>query len=664
MGILSDRPLLLRDIDNAGESDPSFFVLGSDSGIFFADKRGYGVDGFQIGDWLVQPKLGRICRDGVEIRVEPKAMDVLVCLAARPGEVVAKAELLEEVWPDTFVTDDALKHAVLSLRKAFNDKPKDPEYIETIPRRGYRLIAEVKKVDFQPPEVEVAATGAFSSQRLLAASAGLVILLLGAVALNVGGLRNWIASPFNRDEIHSLAVLPLADLSNDPDEAYFVDGMTEALITELSRIPSLRVISRTSVMQYRGGTKPLSDIGRELHVDAVVEGSVMRQGDQVRITAQLIRIQPEEHLWAESYERGVGEVFRLQREVSAVIAREVNSVVGTESAAEIFRQPENPEANEAYLRGRFHWNKRSADSVQLGLRWFKRAIELDPNHAPAYAGIADSYLILAAYLLIPPETAVERAREAAQKALELDPTLAEAHSALAGVRQHAWDWKGAEEEFQTAIRLNPNYANAFLWYAEILSYQGRHEESVGLIQTAKELDPLSPVIYANFGVILVRSGRVEEGIRALESTLELSPDFPPAYMHLGFSSMRTGDWGKAVEFFQKGLSLSEGDLGIKAALGASYAKLGERERAMEIVSELEAAALEGFPSSSYMIASVYACLGNSEKSYQWLEKSFSLRENWLPLLGTSPQFESLRGEPRFQEMLDRIGLYSGSPGQG
>lgn len=614
------------------------------------------MDGFQVGDWLVQPQLGRICREGVEIRVEPKAMDVLVCLAARPGEVVAKAELLEEVWPDTFVTDDALKHAVLSLRKAFSDQAKNPQYIETIPRRGYRLIAEVKKIESQPPEVEEEATGYVLSQRLLTASAGLVILLLGAIALNVGGLRNWIASPFIRGEIRSLAVLPLSDLSNDPDEAYFVDGMTEALITELSRIPSLRVISRTSVMQYREGTKPLSDIGRELDVDAVVEGSVMRQGDRVRITAQLVRIQPEEHLWAESYERGLGEVFGLQREVSAVIAREVNSVVGANPAAEVSPAPENPEANEAYLRGRFHWNKRSADSVQLGLRWFKRAIELDPNHAPAYAGIADAYLILAAYLSIPPEIAVERAREAAEKALELDPTLAEAHSALAGVRLHAWDWQGAEEELQIAIRLNPNYANAFLWYAEILSYQGRHEEAVELIRTAKALDPLSPVIYSNFGVILVRSGRMEEGIRALESTLELSPGFAPAYMHLGFSSMRTGDFAEAVGFFQQGLALSAADLGIKAALGASYAMLGERERAMEIVSELEAAALEGFPSSSYMIAGVYACLGDSEKSYQWLEKSFSLRENWLPLLGTSPQFESLRGEPRFQEMLERIGL--------
>jgi serine/threonine-protein kinase len=482
----------------------------------------------------------------------------------------------------------------------------------------------------------------------LAAVLSALVLLLLLIALSIGGLKERLAGGSAPGPITSIAVLPLANLSGDPEQEYFADGMTEALITDLAKIGALKVISRTSVMQYKDARKPLPEIARELGVAAVVEGSVLRAGNQVRITAQLIHATTDEHLWAESYDRDLRDVLALQSEVARAIAGEIKIAVTVEEESRLATAPSvNPEAYEAYLKGRYHWNKRTPESVGKGLAFFEQAISIDPTYAVAYAGVADSLIIeSASYLGLSPEEILRRATAATTKALELDDALAEAHASLAVIRStRYWDWTGAEGEYQRAIELSPSYSTARQWYAEFLSFALRHEEAIAHIKRARETDPTSLVIHAAEGRLLVYAGRLDEGIERLQKTLELDPGFFLAHAALGRAYLRRGMGEQAVATFQRAE--------IKALLGHAYGVTGRKVEAENILGELKRLWEQGYAPATD-VAKVYAGLRETDQAFAWLEKAYEARDPNLIMIHVEPEYDSLRADSRYPSLLRRL----------
>jgi TolB-like protein/Flp pilus assembly protein TadD len=489
------------------------------------------------------------------------------------------------------------------------------------------------------------------------------LLVLGAVliAFNVAGLRDrlmWLVRarhgvPLPR--IESIAVLPLANLSGDPEQEYFADGMTEELITNLGKISALRVISRTSVMRYKKTEKPLPQIARELGVDGIVEGSVLRVGDRVRITAQLIQAEQERHLWAESYERDLRDILALQSEVARAIASEIKvRLTPQEQTRLASARPVNPDAHEAYLKGRYFWNKRTEEGLKKGIDFFGQALEKDPAYALAYTGLADCYYLLADYRFVPWKEAYPRAKGAATKALELDETLAEAHTSLALIKdRYEWDWPGAEREFKRAIELNPNYATAHHWYSNYLEEMGRHDEAIAEIKRAQQLDPLSLIINAVVGLRFRSARRYDEAIEQLRKTLEMDPNFAMAHFLLGGVYKQKGQYESAIAEYQKGRSASGGSVHLLAALGRAYAAAGKRRKALKILGELKELSKRRYVSASF-VASIYVALGEKDQALEWLEKGYRDRDAAMVGLNWVPTFDPLRSDPRFEDLLRRM----------
>jgi len=490
------------------------------------------------------------------------------------------------------------------------------------------------------------------------ALAGVVAALVG---VNVAGLRDRLLTTVGArhgvpvPKIESLAVLPLENLSHDPEQEYFADGMTDELIAELGQIEALRVISRTSVMQYKGVKKPLPQIARELNVDAVIEGSVLRSGNHVRISAQLIQANPEKHLWARSYERDLNDVLALQSEVAGAIANEIKiKVTPQEQARLASARPVNPEAHEAYLKGRFYWNLRTKEGVNKGKEYFQQAIEKDPGYALAYAGLADSYEILSDWALMPPREALPRAKAAALKAVEMDETLGEAHVSLGAARRdYDLDWVGAEKEFKRAIELNPGYATAHQWYAEYLSAMGRHKEALAEVKRAQELDPLSPIINAYAGMVFFNARRYDEAIAQLQSTLELNAEFYPAHYYLGGVYEQEKRYAEAISEYQKAITLQPDDIKLPLCLACVYAAEGKRPEAVNILSHMEELSMRRCV-PSYTMALAYAALGDAGRAFARLQKAYEDREVEVIFLKVSPPNDRLRSDPRFQDLLRRM----------
>jgi TolB-like protein/DNA-binding winged helix-turn-helix (wHTH) protein len=445
---------------------------------------------FQFGVFELDLKAGELRKQGIKVKLQEQPFQVLATLLEHAGEVVTKDELQQQIWAaDTFVDfDHGLHSAITRLREALGDSSESPRFIETIPRRGYRFVAPLKLIG-SPTESGVAdgkdRLWTFGGSVLAGLLGG--ALLLGAVlTLNLGGARRWLWRESN-PAIRSLAVLPLENLSGDPAEDYFADGMTDALIADLSKISALRVISRTSAMQYKGTKKRLPQIARELNVDGVVEGSVMRSGNRVRITAQLLQAGTDQHLWAEAYERDLGDVLKLQGEVAQTIAQQVRIQLTPQQKAQFGSAlGVSPEAYEAYLRGRYFWNQRTEEGLGKSVGLFRHAIDIDPNFPLPYAGLADSYLLLGDFGFLAPDEAYPKAKAEALKALRLDDHLAEGHAALAMVAlEYDWDWVNAEREFRLAIEANPSYATGHQWYAEYLTTLGRSEEAINQVNLSQ-----------------------------------------------------------------------------------------------------------------------------------------------------------------------------------
>jgi TolB-like protein/DNA-binding winged helix-turn-helix (wHTH) protein/Tfp pilus assembly protein PilF len=623
---------------------------------------------FRVGPWLVQPSLNTISQNGTSNRLEPKVMGVLVCLADQAGEVVAKEKLLQTVWPDTFVSDDVLKRSVSELRRVFEDDPRESRIIETIPKRGYRLMTDVKPSNShisvglaKAPVIKgdpASARPAIRRWTIALAMLGVVASVGGLLlALNVDGIRERV---FGRTgpQIRSLAILPLQNLSGDPSQDYFADGMTEELITQLSRLSSLRVISRTSVMRYKNSNKPLPEIARELGVEGIIEGSVLRSGDRVRITAQLIYAAQDKNIWAQSYDRDLQDVLALQSTVATTIADEirVKMTPGEQAQLGSFR-PVNLKAHEAYLRGLYRLQqaqdatykkdkgKLVENEAQKAVGYFQEAIQADPNYAPAYTGVSDAWLSGQ----LPLRDWAPRAKSMVLKALQLDDNLASAHRMMGDLlRCEDWDWTGAEREYRRAIQLEPSNMDAHTNYSYLLFNTGRMQEGMKEVEVAQSLDPRSDSMASAF----YATRQFDRAIDLDHAQAQIRPsDF---YPHFELSNIYalTGRHREAISELQAMDTVLE-YRELAAALGRTYESAGYEKALQMYAARLQVYARKAYIPDWY-IASIYGFLGDKGQAFAWLEKAYKARDGMEGL--ADPMWDPLRSDPRFKDLVRRVGL--------
>jgi len=638
----------------------------------------------EFGRFRLLPHRRELRADGVAVELGGRAFDVLMVLTEARGGLVTKDEILSRVWPDTVVEENNLVVQISALRKAFGE---DRDFIRTVSGRGYRFVADIRT-----SAAEAAQSAASSnlptpvsgfigreteSENISNLPIGIVDLidvseaprrllrpflwrLFGfGLALVVVTSFSWILYSRNRasPEIRSIAVLPFESLSGDASQDYFADGMTDELITDLGQISALRVISRTSVMTYKRVRKLLPEVARELDVEAVVEGTVLRSGERVRITAQLIAVPVERHIWAHSFEGDLPETLALQNSVARAIAEQIGAAVNQKEQAAL-QNPKvvNPEAYEAYLKGRYFWNKRTGDGLKKAIDYFDRAIEKDPNFAKAYTGLADSNALSGdwEYGILSPQDAFPKAKAAATKALALDDSLAEAHTSLAFIIDlYEWDWEAAEKEYKRAIALYPGYATAHHWYAWHLIVTGRSSEGIAQLRTAESLDPLSLIISADLADALCIAHLYDESVQQSRRTLEMDPDFAIAHYELGQAYEQKHMHNEAIEEFQRAIQLSGENEIFNANLAYAYAASGRREEALKTVKDLEDRQ-NRHSSTDANIALIYVGLGDRDQAMMWLDKAYQARFN--PSILLRPAFDPLRSDSRFQELLRRIGL--------
>lgn len=537
--------------------------------------------------------------------------------------------------------------------------------LDKAPERRYQSAKELL-VDLQrlatpfpavSPNVTASSVWRIAARQAIYAAGALLVLAGILLGMNIRGWHARVSSRAAAASIRSLAVLPLQNLSGDPEQEYFAEGMTEALITDLSKISALRVISRTSVMQYKSGNKALPQIAKELNVEGVIAGSVQRSGDRVRISAQLIYAPMDTQLWAESYDRELRDVLSLEDDVARAVADEIKvKVTPQEQVLLASARKVDPEAHELYLKGRYYWNKRTPDALEKGLEFFKQAKAKDPGYAAPYAGIADSYILLKDLGVLEQSVAVSEAMAAAKKALELDGQLAEAHASLGmAYRCDHLNWRGAENELKRAIELDPNYASAYQWYASTLATMGRSEDLLRNARRAHELDPLSPIINAYLGRAYYLSRQYDEAIQQCQKTLEMAPEFPVAHLFLGMAYAQKGRHMEAVAETQKAVDLSGKTPVMLAMLGYAYTAAGERDKASKVLKGLLEPGKRKFVSSAD-IAIIYAGLGKKTEAFKWLERANAEGSVCTISIKLDPKLDGLRADPRFAALLHDSGL--------
>jgi len=453
----------------------------------------------------------------------------------------------------------------------------------------------------------------------------------------------------------SIAVLPFENLSEDSDNTYFADGIQEEILTRLAKIGDLKVISRSSTRDYQTKPRNLADIAKQLGVATILEGSVRKAADRVRVNVQLINAQTNSHLWAETYDRKLTGVFEVESDIAKTIAESLNAkLTRSERQAIAVRPTANPEAYELYLKGRFFWNKRTGADLRKAIDYFNQAIAKDPNYALAHAGLADCYDLLHEYSDLSPKESYPKAKAAAIKALELDDTLGEAHTSLAySLVNYDWDWRSAEKEYQRAIQLNPNYATAHQWYAECLSMLGRHSEAIAEIKKAHELDPLSLIINQGVGGKYLYARRYDEAMAQFHRTVELYPHFPPTHQRLGWCYAQKRMYDEAIAEMQRAVELSGNSTQMIAALGYAYAAAGRRDTAQGIIAELERRSKESYV-DAYFVATIFAALGEKDEAFALLNKACAERSYWMPWINIDPQLDNLRSDPRFDALVQRV----------
>jgi TolB-like protein/DNA-binding winged helix-turn-helix (wHTH) protein/Flp pilus assembly protein TadD len=615
---------------------------------------------------------GELHKRGVKLRLQGQPLQLLAILLQSPGNLVTREELSSQLWPaDTFVDfDHSLHNAVGRIREVLGDSAEMPRYIETLPRRGYRFIAPVEEV--QVPRISAPQISSENGNKLREAvavarptkrRAALAVILCSCVAIGLGAWVAWrhFYGKSQVPDIRSIAVLPMQNLSGDAAQEYFADGMTDEMITDLAKVSALRVISRTSVMRYKGTQKGLPEIARELNVDAIVEGSVLRSGNRVRITAQLLHASTDRHLWADTYERDLGDVLKLQSEVAEAIAKQVRAQLTPQQQAR-FRSARfvNPEAYEAYLRGRYYLSNQftMAQPLNMAKSYFEESIRKDPGFALAYSGLADSYVYLAFFRQgqLSPDRAYRAAKEALRKALELDDSIGEAHDTLGLLSwRFEWNWDAAEREFNQAIALAPSYSCAHEDRAVYLSFIGRRAEALAEVAKSNELDPgPSSAMAESAAYYQLREYKslAEAGRRGVVS----NPNEWTAHFNLGIGYEGTGKLLEAISEYQKAIEISNGDQDATASLAHAFAVIGRRAEAEKILRDLEQESKSAYV-SPYIMATVYAGLGENDRAFEFLQRAYqerSLELSWH--LKADLRIDNLRSDPRFQALLQRVGF--------
>jgi TolB-like protein/Tfp pilus assembly protein PilF len=572
---------------------------------------------YEFGAYRLDAQSQMLFREGDHVALPPKVAELLVALVQAAGRVLTREELLQRLWPDTVVEEGSLTSHISLLRKALGEGPNGQDFIETLPKRGYRFVASVKRAASQAPESGV--------DRAL------------------------------------LVVLPFENLTAGERYDYFSEGLTEEMITELARLSPERlgVIARTSAMQFKSTTKNIAQIGSDLGVSHVLEGSVRRVGERVRITAQLIRVTDESHLWAQSYERGLHDVLEVQAEVARAVAREIQIKLTPQEQRRL--DPDkarsiNSEAHELYLRGRHFWYRRTEEGIRKSIECFEEALRYDPSFAAAYDGISDAHTMLACRGMTPALESFHKAKAAARQAVRLQPELGEGYASLAHVRLHDWDWVGLESDFRQAVELDPGYAIAHYWYAEYLMAMGRTREAVDRVKHGWELDPLNSVINASVGMIRYLAHDYDGALVALRRGLEIDPTHYVSYLRVGLVCLQKNLPNEAIEAMRQAVMHSGGSTEALAGLAQAHAVTGDKLAMERIVKELGESAHRYV--SPYNVARVYGAIDDKQRALEWLERAYREHNPDLIELTREPSFAGLHSDAKFRELVERIGWRS------
>ena len=644
---------------------------------------------YEFGPFVLEAAEHRLMRDGRLVPLPPKVFETLLLLVQRSGHVVEKDEIMKSIWPDSFVEEANLTQYVFALRKALGEDDNGHAYIETVPKHGYRFVADVRETGGEnaDPEIEtrvespsiqkgeVSPTGqdkmprppfvGVADRRVKEAASWRrrpIFIAIGAIVI-VGFLTSFYWwNTGNKTEtagVKSLAVLPFKSMDGEGSNEHLGLGMTDAFIHRLGNIRQIDVRPTRAILKYDGAGQDVMAAGRELGVDAVLDGSVSRAGDRVRVAVRLVRVRDGMPLWADKFDAKYTDIFSVQDSISEQVARSLALTLNVEERKQLAKQPTNiPEAYQAYLKGRFFWNKRTADNYQKAIEQFDQAIALDPQYAQAHAGLADAYALLGSMVntVVTRREAMHRARAAATKALEIDETLAEAHTSLAWVKmQYDWDWSGAEKEFERAIELNPSYATAHHWYAYYFAAVGRHDESIREIRRAQEIDPLSLIINTDVGDMLFLARRYDEAIEQCRKTIEMDPNFTLAHFILAQAYGQKGMYADAMAEFQKAANAAGDETNYLASLGMIHARAGRKDQARKMLNKLTELSGRGYVPASDM-AVVYASLGEKDQAFEWLEKAYEDRSGTMLLINVWPAMDPLRPDPRFADLVRRVGL--------
>jgi TolB-like protein/DNA-binding winged helix-turn-helix (wHTH) protein/Flp pilus assembly protein TadD len=613
------------------------------------------TDVFHFGVFQLDLKAGELHKAGVRVKLQDQPFRVLALLVSRAGQVVTREELRQRIWPSNVYVDfdQGLNNAIKKVREALGDSADSPRFLETVARHGYRFVATVSTAPARLAEPRPQFGLRTVRKSILISSAVAVLAAVSFWAWHESAMR---AGPTSEKVM--LAVLPFDNLSRDPDQEFFSDGLTEEMIAQLGKLnpERLTVITRGSVAKYKRTSLSVAQIGTDLHADYVVQGSVRRGPDRVRITVHLVRVPEQTDRWAESYDRELKDVLTLQDSVAATIANQIHIALtpGQQSQLATRRNVE-PEAHEAYLKGRYYWNKRTAVGMQKAQIYFQQAIDKDPSFGAAYSGLADCNSGLTWHGFTSPAETLPRANAAARKAIQIDPQSAEAHASLALVLHHEWDWPGAEAEFKRALQLDANYANAHHWYGDYLSVMGRHDEALVQAKMALDLDPLNLMIGTWVGLRYYLAGKYEAAIQQSRNTVELDTNFAAAHLLLGESYVQDELQEKGLAELQNAASLSGDNPLYLAQVGIAYASEGRKADALRIISQLQTASSTRYV-SPYGLAQIYAALNDKEQTFKWLQVAYDGRAVWMSYLAVDPVFDRYRSDQRFQDLLGSVRL--------
>ena len=625
---------------------------------------------YEFGPFQLDPPERLLLCDGQPVSLTPKGFDLLLALVDRSGHLVEKEELLKLVWPGAFVEEGNLAVTISQLRKALNDDRGQHRYIETVSKRGYRFVAEVKRRDDSalvisssrpvqkvstPPAVtqmKLAAAAQVRGQHAdkkrlytLVAGIGLIALLLTGLAMHRGNGQH---RSTQGADIRSLAVLPFQTLGSNSPDKYLGLGMADAVITKLANTGKIIVRPTSAIQQYARTEKSPQDAGREQGVDAVLDGRIQRDGDRVRITVQLIRVQDGQQLWADSFDRQFTNIFSLEDTLSEMAAQSIRLQLTGEESRKFARRPtENLDAYDAYMKGRYFWNKRTESGLKKGLDYFRQAIKLDPNFAEAYVGVADSYATLGLYSVLPPKEAFSSAKGAALRALQMDDSLAAAHAAMGFIHfYYDWDKSAAGTEFQRALSENPNDAMAHSWYGESLAAKGQYPEAIAQAQRALHDDPLSLIVGSNAGWTFALAGRYDQSVETLKKAIEIDAEFPRTHFRLAQVYEARGQYALAIPEFEKAVKLSGGDPYYEASMGHAYGTSGNADKARSILQDLLSRARTQYI-PPYAIALIYEGLGDQDQTFDWLQKAATDKSTSMVFFRSDPEMAALRSDPRF-----------------